>query len=316
MNEFGNHLYALRRDAGLTQQELAEKLGVTNRTISKWETGETFPETSQLVPLADLFHVTVDELLRGCGSVERTAPDTAGALPSSEQFKEGVADANKDRSMSSSVPSPRMAAFIACGIGLILLGAAALTLLYSFWDSPYVSAVALGTLFGSVIAGEPLLIYGGITTQFGPYLKNDIDRKSLASFRRFVILGITVFLIGAALFTEGWLVRGYAEVLSIVLIAVGAVVAAIGCVPLVFGGIGWERHLQVSPHLKEAAAKTDEGETNGDQLAGKISSAIMIAAILAYLLMGVLGDLWHPGWIVFPAAALVCGMVSVFVAKK
>lgn len=313
MNEFGNYLYALRRGAGMTQQELAEKLGVTNRTISKWETGETFPETSQLVPLADLFQVTVDELLRGCGSVERTTPD---AGPSSELPEEGAADANTDSSKRSSVPSPGMAALIACGIGVILLGAVALTLLYCFWDSPYVSAVALGILFGSVIAGVPLLIYGGITTQFGPYLKHDGDRKALSSFRRFVILGITVFLVGAALFTEGWLVRGYAEVLSIVLIALGAVAAAIGCVPLVYGGIGWERHLQASPHLKEAAEKTGEEETKGERLSGKISSAIMIAATLAYLLMGILGDLWHPGWIVFPAAALICGIVSIFLERK
>ena len=313
MNEFGNYLYTLRRAAGMTQQELAEKLGVTNRTISKWETGETFPETSQLIPLADLFHVTVDELLRGCGSVERTASDPG---LSSELPEEGTADANTDRSKRSSVPSPGMAALIACGIGVILLGAAALTLLYCFWDSPYVSAVALGILFGSVIAGGPLLIYGGITTQFGSCLRSEGDRKALVSFRRFVIWGIAVVLIGAALFTEGWLVRGYAEVLSIVLIAVGAVAAAIGCVPLIYGGIGWERHLQASPHLKEAAEKTDEEETKGERLAGKISSAIMICATLAYLLMGILGDLWHPGWIVFPAAALVCGIVSIFLERK
>lgn len=313
MNEFGNYLYTLRRGAGMTQQELAEKLGVTNRTISKWETGETFPETSQLIPLADLFHVTVDELLRGCGSVERAASDSG---LSSELPEEGATDANTDRSKRSSVPSPGMAALIACGIGVILLGAAVLTLLYCFWDSPYVSAVALGILFGSVIAGGPLLIYGGITTQFGPCLRNDGDRKALVSFRRFVIWGIAVVLIGAALFTEGWLVRGYAEVLSIVLIAVGAVAAAIGCVPLVYGGIGWERHLQVNPHLKEAAEKTDEEETKGERLSGKISSAIMIAATLAYLLMGILGDLWHPGWIVFPAAALICGIVSIFLERK
>ena len=313
MNEFGNYLYTLRRGAGMTQQELAEKLGVTNRTISKWETGETFPETSQLIPLADLFHVTVDELLRGCGSVERAASDSG---LSSELPEEGATDANTDRSKRSSVPSPGMAALIACGIGVILLGAAVLTLLYCFWDSPYVSAVALGILFGSVIAGGPLLIYGGITTQFGPCLRNDGDRKALVSFRRFVIWGIAVVLIGAALFTEGWLVRGYADVLSIVLIAVGAVAAAIGCVPLIYGGIGWERHLQVNPHLKEAAEKTDEEETKGERLSGKISSAIMIAATLAYLLMGILGDLWHPGWIVFPAAALICGIVSIFLERK
>ena len=42
----------------------------------------------------------------------------------------------------------------------------------------------------------------------------------------------------------------------------------------------------------------------------------MICATLAYLLMGILGDLWHPGWIVFPAAALVCGIVSIFLERK
>ena len=65
MNEFGNNLYRLRKLRGWTQQELADQLGVTNRSVSKWETGETLPETGQLIPLADAFGVTVDELLRG-----------------------------------------------------------------------------------------------------------------------------------------------------------------------------------------------------------------------------------------------------------
>ena len=65
MSEFGNNLYRLRKLRGWTQQELADQLGVTNRSVSKWETGETLPETGQLLPLADAFGVTVDELLRG-----------------------------------------------------------------------------------------------------------------------------------------------------------------------------------------------------------------------------------------------------------
>ena len=40
-------------------------LGVTNKAVSKWETGEAMPETSQLVPIARIFGVTVDELLEG-----------------------------------------------------------------------------------------------------------------------------------------------------------------------------------------------------------------------------------------------------------
>lgn len=310
MNEFGNYLYGLRRGAGMTQQELAEKLGVTNRTISKWETGETFPETAQLIPLANIFHVTVDELLRGTSRKE-TREKCAGASMETQGSEETTVAAHH----SSPIPSPAMAALIAGGIGVILLGAAALTLLYCLWDSPYVSAVALGALFAGLLAGVPLLIYGGVTTQFVPRLKNERDSRAFARFRCTVIAGIAVFLLGAALFTEGWLVRSYAEVLFVVFLALGCIAAALGCVPLIYGGIGWERHVQANPYLKDEEAE-EAAETKGERLAGKISSAIMICATLAYLLMGILGDLWHPGWIVFPAAALVCGIVSIFLERK
>ena len=39
MTAFGNFLYALRKEKGMTQQELAEKLNITNKAVSKWETG-------------------------------------------------------------------------------------------------------------------------------------------------------------------------------------------------------------------------------------------------------------------------------------
>ncbi len=65
MNGFGEFLYRLRKERGMTQAELADRLGVTNKAVSKWETGEAMPETALLVPLAGIFGVTVDELLRG-----------------------------------------------------------------------------------------------------------------------------------------------------------------------------------------------------------------------------------------------------------
>ena len=64
----------------MTQQELADLLGITNKAVSKWETGEAFPETAQLVPLADVFGVTVDELLRGKRG--ETPPVVSGASAS------------------------------------------------------------------------------------------------------------------------------------------------------------------------------------------------------------------------------------------
>ncbi len=65
MNAFGDYLYTLRKQRGYTQKTLAEQLNVTDKAVSKWETGEAFPSTELLAPLADILGVTVDELLRG-----------------------------------------------------------------------------------------------------------------------------------------------------------------------------------------------------------------------------------------------------------
>ena len=59
----GSSLYHARKKSGLTQEDVAEKLGVSRQTISKWETGETLPDIRQSKGLAMLYHVTLDELV-------------------------------------------------------------------------------------------------------------------------------------------------------------------------------------------------------------------------------------------------------------
>ena len=70
MNNFGDFLYTLRKEKGMTQANLATLLGVTNKAVSKWETGEAMPETNLLLPLSRIFGVTVDELLAGKRNVD------------------------------------------------------------------------------------------------------------------------------------------------------------------------------------------------------------------------------------------------------
>ena len=66
MNDFGfgNFLWERRNRAGLTQAELASRLGVTNKAVSKWETGKTKPTTNVLRKMAVLFQLSMDELLQ------------------------------------------------------------------------------------------------------------------------------------------------------------------------------------------------------------------------------------------------------------
>ena len=59
----GNSLSGARKKSGLSQEDVAEKLGVSRQTISKWETNETLPDIRQAKKLAQLYHLSLDDLI-------------------------------------------------------------------------------------------------------------------------------------------------------------------------------------------------------------------------------------------------------------
>ena len=61
---FGEKLYRLRKEKGLSQEALAERLNTTRQAVSKWENNQGYPETEKLIQLAGCFQVTTDYLLR------------------------------------------------------------------------------------------------------------------------------------------------------------------------------------------------------------------------------------------------------------
>lgn len=61
----GKFIADCRKEKELTQMQLAEKLGITNRAVSKWETGKSCPDVSIMVELCDILGITVNELLSG-----------------------------------------------------------------------------------------------------------------------------------------------------------------------------------------------------------------------------------------------------------
>ncbi len=62
--QFSDKLTELRRRRGLSQEQLADFLGVTRQSVSKWEFGTAMPELGNLIALSDLFSVTVDALVK------------------------------------------------------------------------------------------------------------------------------------------------------------------------------------------------------------------------------------------------------------
>lgn len=70
----GNKLYELRKQAGLSQEAFAEKLGVSRQAVSKWECGASLPDTDNLITIANLYNISLDELI---GRPAPAKPDEA-----------------------------------------------------------------------------------------------------------------------------------------------------------------------------------------------------------------------------------------------
>lgn len=64
-DKIGKFILICRKEKGLTQMQLAEKLNITNRAVSKWETGKSMPDASLMLDLCEILGITVNELLSG-----------------------------------------------------------------------------------------------------------------------------------------------------------------------------------------------------------------------------------------------------------
>ena len=104
--KIGQFIAMQRKQRAMTQQDLADKLNITNRAVSKWETGEGYPDITVLPALAEIFNVTVDELLAG-----KKNPDNANYIKEDQQ-KSKLLDISVDRFSSL---------YLIC-LGIMMLG--------------------------------------------------------------------------------------------------------------------------------------------------------------------------------------------------
>lgn len=105
----GKLIAKLRKQQGLTQQQLADKLNLSNKTISKWESGTGSPDISNLPILAETLGITVDELLKGELNVSEPS-NNIGA----------VSDNTKKRQLTPEQKKERAIIALAASIGAIL----------------------------------------------------------------------------------------------------------------------------------------------------------------------------------------------------
>ena len=120
----GTRIAALRKEKGLTQEELAEKLGVSSQAVSKWENDLSCPDIMLLPSLAKIFDTTVDELLSG---KKEERPEARLFLPSERKsFDELMlrikVDSRDGERVRVNLPLPIIKAVLECASGVNLIG--------------------------------------------------------------------------------------------------------------------------------------------------------------------------------------------------
>lgn len=86
--KIGEFLRDLRKEKDMTQEELAEKFGVSSRSVSRWENGITMPELGILVELADFYEVDIKELIDGERKSENMNQETKETLQKAADYAE------------------------------------------------------------------------------------------------------------------------------------------------------------------------------------------------------------------------------------
>ena len=109
--KFGAFIAQLRKEKGLTQKELADRLHVTDKAVSKWETAKGFPDVKLMEPLARELGVSLVELLQG----ERQQADTLTAQQADTVVKQAMARSERETARSYL----RLLRWLLTGIGVL-----------------------------------------------------------------------------------------------------------------------------------------------------------------------------------------------------
>lgn len=143
--KIGTFLKTLRLERHLTQAQLAEHLGVTNRSVSRWETGVNLPDLDLVLELTAYYHITLEEFLDG-----QRRPDPEASKPDVETL---LRVADYERSDQARL-SRRICGFFLLAIGaFVVYGVLNVLGLSQEGLGEHIASLCLGIVFGMLLVG-------------------------------------------------------------------------------------------------------------------------------------------------------------------
>lgn len=323
---FSENLYYLRKRDKITQEELADRLGVTRQSVSKWETGEASPETDKLILICDLFGVSLDDIVRKDLTAETVAIVPATEAPA-EDGREFIAKTNK------------FSIWIALGVFLILFGVSVCVLLGAISDLLADTASDLTAIMGGVAVvlfvavAVFLFIYSGLEYDrfrkehpVMPKVYNDAECKAfgkkfaiaMACLTSAILLDVVVLIVFTSLIGVGTIATGNKDAAQCFVVAAFLCVLSFIVGGYVYFGIQHTKY-NIEEYNKLGDAKSEEDAAHRakrKKFCDALCGTIMLAATGIFLLMGFVWDMWHPGWVIFPLGGIICAIVNTIAGIK
>ena len=145
--KMGGFLKHLRKDKGLTQEQLAEEFGVSSRSVSRWENGNTMPDISIIIELADFYDVDIREIICGERKSENMDKELKDTLVT-------VADYTNNENGKIMQSAVNMAIITSVIFGIVT---PIIFYLYILTDNLLLNLVAIGTSSGMLYCGLSML---------------------------------------------------------------------------------------------------------------------------------------------------------------
>jgi len=312
----------LRKERGLSQEELAEKLSVSRQSISKWESGAAIPEVDKIIALSEIFGVSTDYLLKSNEDLGETA---------AQSNAKSTRTVSGDEANSYMLLASKGSYIVALGVFLCIISIIPLLLISTAIDGNLLQmkesvglAISLSVLLTLVAVAVGLFIYAGIKFSKFEYLEEDfiLDEKYLKSLteksekisKRFsvgviaaictIIVSVIPFLVIAIL-----QISDFATIIALcaMLFVISVAVSIIIIVGLPKGAS--DKLLCVGDYTK--------AKKESKKMLEAFSSLHWTLALIIYLAYSFATHNWAESWIIWPIAGILYGIIEgVFNAVK
>ena len=308
-----------RKKNGWSQEELAEKLGVSRQSVSKWEGAQSVPDLQRILEMSKLFGVSTDYLLKDDETVRPVSEveEDTGKAMRRVSMEEANAFLNENGKFAVKIATGVLLSVL-CPVPLILLEASKEAGLFGITDG---IAGGAGTVVILLLIAAALVFFipAGIAASKWEWLEKEIfdteygvdgmvkDRaeKFQPKFVTAVTSGTVLILLGVIGVVVSAMVDGHGDALTVAMVGVMLMCIAIACFMIVNAGIikdGHSKLLQEGDYNKTA-------KTN--YVLRAVAPAYWLTVTAGYLLWSFLTMDWGFTWIVWPVAGVLYGAIAV-----